>query len=121
MSHRCSSRPKGNDDDDDDDDNNDDDGGGDDDDDDNVIMKMLGSDPEIMALMSQPGVGEAMQKIMQGGHDANLQGSLAKCRDDPAVMAAFKKIQSRMMAAMDVPGIPPVPGGMLGGMPGGMS
>eukprot|EP01045_Picozoa_sp_COSAG04_P001155 COSAG04_NODE_36_length_34202_cov_16.186904_10_plen_378_part_00 len=103
-----------------DDDDDDDDGGGGDDDD-NVIMKMLGSDPEIMALMSQPGVGEAMQKIMQGGHDANLQGSLSKCQDDPAVMAAFKKIQSRMMAAMDVPRIPPVPGGMLGGMPGGMS
>ena len=67
----------------DDDDDDDDDGGGDDD---NVIMKMLGSDPEIMALMSQPGVGEAIQEIM-----SDPQGGLAKHQGNPAVMAAFQK------------------------------
>jgi len=50
------------------------------------MMKVLFSDPEVVALMSQPGVGEAIQEIM-----SDPQGGLAKHQGNPAVMAAFQK------------------------------
>ena len=58
------------------------------------MMKMLFSDPEIMALMSQPGVGEAIQEIM-----SDPQGGLAKHQGNPAVMAAFQKYTATILLA----------------------
>ena len=53
--------------------------------------KQIFQDPEIMALLSQPGVGEALQDIM-----SNPAAGMAKYANNPAVMAAFNKIQAKM-------------------------
>ena len=74
-------------------------------------MDALFQDPEIMALLSQPGVGEALQDMM-----SNPGAGMAKYANNPTVMAAFQKIQEKMMGG----GMPP--GGMpdMGGGPSGV-
>lgn len=67
----------------------------------NSAGKALMSDPEIVALMSQPGVVGPLQEIM-----SNPQVGLEKYRDNYPVIMTFMKIQEKMKIAMAAP--PPV-------------
>lgn len=71
------------------------------------------SDPDIQAAMSNPKVLAALQEIMTN------PAAMAKYQNDPEVMGAFTKLQSKFggMGGGGMPG--GMPGGFAGGMPGG--